>query len=142
MRTPSEWLTDGHPGENDVGEGSFLEGKVYNISWVDDSWESNENFFDEISSQFGWGDTLIIMCKSGARSTSATDALLSLETEQNMTIYNMLFGFNGWKAYDLPYNLDTEGAWEPECAVPIPSSILMLAPGLLGLLAGFRRSRS
>jgi rhodanese-related sulfurtransferase len=143
VRRPTEWLNDGHPGMDGADVGSFLEGKVFNIAWLDDSWQSNENFFDEVSSLFGSGDTLIIMCRSGVRSVSASNSLLSMETGENVTIFNMLTGFTGWQLDSLPYNFDPDGAWEPaRVATPIPPSILMLGPALLGLLGVFRKKKN
>ena len=143
VRTPAEWKWVGHPGEDKCGNGAFIEGKVINIPWelwVFDpktkqySMELNKFFDEEVVRQFSPYDTVIIMCRSGIRSLSASKELEDpthpsykrLEELGYLSIYNMLRGFEGrtdscgyrtlvegWKNTGLPYNYNTEGIWIP-----------------------------
>jgi rhodanese-related sulfurtransferase len=149
VRTPAEWNWVGHPGEEickgnpNIVNGAFLEGKVINIPfelWVFDPetkqyiMELNKFFDEEVVRQFSPYDTVIIMCRSGSRSVSASEELEDpthpackrLEELGFYSIYNMQGGFEGgkdncgyrtldagWKNKVLPYNYSTEGIWIP-----------------------------
>lgn len=157
VRTPAEWYWVGHPGvekcyaekcgEGDPvsTEGSFLEGKVINIPWH--LWEyvpqgekydrkiPNRFFDEEVVRQFDADDIIIIMCRSGKRSVSASEELEDpthpackrLEELGFYDIYNMLGGFEGgkdrccyrtkdqgWENTGLPYNYSDKGIWTPQ----------------------------
>jgi rhodanese-related sulfurtransferase len=148
VRTPAEWNWVGHPGKEICKDGSvrgnFLEGKVINIPfklWVFDPEtkqyveELNKFFDEEVVRQFSPDDTIIIMCRSGSRSESASEELEDpthpackrLEELGFYSIYNMLEGFEGgkddcgyrtldagWKNKGLPYNYSPEGIWIPQ----------------------------
>ncbi len=143
VRTPAEWNWVGHPGKDKCGNGDFLEERVVNIPWV--LWEyvpqdkiygevPNKFFDEEVVRQFSPDDTIIIMCRSGGRSVSASNELESptypthkrLQELGFYSIYNMLEGFEGgkdscgyrtlyqgWKNKGLPYNFSSEGIWTP-----------------------------
>ena len=152
VRTPCEWYYVGHPGPQDKnddgdvedeGEGGFLEGKVFNISyWL---WELNPKtqeyeydrtpkFFDEaVVRQFKAGDTIIVMCKTDGRGGYAgteledptTPACQRLEELGTYTVYNLGGGFEspgkvhdgityvGWKPSGLPFVISSAGAFKP-----------------------------
>lgn len=161
VRTPCEWNWVGHPGvekcyaeECGTGDpvstrGSFLEGKVIHIPW--ELWEfdpktkqygeePNKFFDEEVVRQFDRGDVIIIMCRSGSRSVSASKELEDpcnpedkhpackrLEELGFYNLYNMEGGFEGgkdeccyrkkeagWKNMGLPYNYSDEGIWTPQ----------------------------
>jgi len=155
VRTPAEWNWVGHPGKEicknegnpDIVRGAFLEEpvrKVIHIPWKlweyvpqDQKYEEIPNkFFDEeVVRQFSRYDTIIIMCRSGSRSKSASEELEDpthpackrLEELGFYSIYNMPEGFEGgkdacgyrtlykgWKNKGLPYNYSTEGIWIPQ----------------------------
>jgi rhodanese-related sulfurtransferase len=146
VRTPAEWNWVGHPGKDKCNNGAILEGKVINIPfklWVFDSKtkqyveELNKFFDEEVVRQFSPDDIIIIMCRSGSRSVSASKELddpdpthpayKRLEELGFYNIYNMLEGFEGgtdscgyrelvnkgWKNRGLPYNYSTDGIWTP-----------------------------
>ena len=134
IRTPCEWYYVGHPN---------VEGKVFNISyWL---WELDPatkeyayvrtpRFFDEnVARLFKDGDTIIVMCKTDGRGSSAsteledptTPACERLEELGTYTVYNLGGGFEspgkvhggityiGWKPSELPYVISAAGAFKP-----------------------------
>ncbi|MBE9593228.1 MAG: hypothetical protein IMF19_07080, partial [Proteobacteria bacterium] len=141
VRTPSEWHWVGHPGQDKCGNGDFLDGKVINIPfelWAYDpnskeyTEEPNRFFDEEVVRQFDPEDTIILMCRSGSRSSSASGELEDpthpackrLEELGFYNIYNMVEGFEGgkdecgyrtldagWKNKGLPYNYSDNGIW-------------------------------
>jgi rhodanese-related sulfurtransferase len=152
VRTPAEWAWVGHPGKvtckNGDVIGAFLEEpirKVIHIPWLvweyvpqNDRYEEVPNrFFDEeVLRQFSPDDIIIIMCRSGGRSVSASEELGDLTHPafkrlerlgfNNDNVYNMVEGFEGgkddcgyrtldagWKNKGLPYNFSKEGIWVP-----------------------------
>lgn len=150
VRTPAEWYWVGHPGMDKCDNGDFLEEpirKVINIPWhlweyvpQEEKYDStipNRFFDEEVVRQFDTNDIIIIMCRSGSRSVSASEELEDpthpackrLEELGYYNIYNMLGGFeggkdscgyrtkdNGWKkigAAPLPYNYSDTGIWNP-----------------------------
>ena len=144
VRTPSEWHWVGHPGQDKCGNGDFLDGKVINIPfklWAYDpnskeyTEELNKFFDEEVARQFDPEDTIILMCRSGSRSSSASGELEDpthpackrLEELGFYNIYNMVEGFEGgkdecgyrtldagWKNKRLPYNYSNNGIWIPQ----------------------------
>jgi rhodanese-related sulfurtransferase len=117
VRTAAEWEWVGHPGQNRLGQGSELEGKVIHIPYLIDHKGSrivNPSFLTDVKEIFSNGTNveLILMCRSGQRSL---DAGKLLEGEGYRAL-NMLTGFeggtdsrgyrattNGWKNMNLPY---------------------------------------
>ncbi len=98
VRTPEEWSWVGHPGENKLGEGAPLQGKVFNISYLvrgKDGLEPNNSFLNDVKEAFkNVPDVILVtMCRSGKRSEAAATAL---ETAGYM-VKNMLTGFEGGK---------------------------------------------
>ena len=144
VRTPSEWHWVGHPGQDKSGNGDFLDGKVINIPfklWVYDpnskeyTEEPNKFFDEEVARQFNSEDTIMLMCRSGSRSSNASEELENpshpackrLEELGFYNIYNMAGGFEGgkdecgyrtldagWKNKGLPYNYSDNGIWIPQ----------------------------
>ncbi|MCK4485885.1 MAG: hypothetical protein KAU38_03880 [Desulfobacterales bacterium] len=154
VRTPAEWYWVGHPGKDKCDNGAFLEEpvrKVINIPWY--VWEyvpqdkkydrkiPNRFFDEEVVRQFDPGDIIIVMCRSGKRSVSASEELEEpthpackrLEELGYYNIYNMLGGFEGgrnkatdpancqhrtkdegWKNKGLPYVDNDKGIWTPQ----------------------------
>lgn len=150
VRTPCEWYWVGHPGEDKCENGAFLEGKVIHIPW--ELWEfdpktkqygeePNKFFDEEVVRQFDPYDVIIIMCRSGSRSVSASEELEDpthpackrLEELGFYDLYNMVGGFEGgrntntdpancqhrtkdegWKNKELPYIDNAEGIWTPK----------------------------
>lgn len=120
VRTNGEFLFVGYPAENRLGEGSHLNGKVANISWMyhqGPKFKVNPKFVNDVKFVFkGKKDNhLIMMCRSGSRSVAAAKALEAAGYEN---IYNMTGGFEGgkdasgyrtkpgsWKNDGLPYNI-------------------------------------
>lgn len=112
VRTIAEYVYVGHPE------------MAYNIPLLfwnenEQKLERNENFIEDIKAKFKHEDTLILMCRSGGRSTRAMTLLKNSGYEN---VFNLKFGFegekdsqgyrskNGWKNSDLPYtySLDKE----------------------------------
>lgn len=122
VRTIAEWKWVGHPGENKLGEGAELNGKVFNIPYwfeIQPSLQKtiwpveNHKFVMDVDKLFGNIPQVILitMCRSGKRS-----ALAAVDLEQaGYAVYSMLDGFeggkddrgyhtnNGWKNIGLPY---------------------------------------
>lgn len=123
VRTVAEWDWVGHPGENKLGEGAELAGKVINISYKIEfkgDFIINPSFLVDVQNMFPDAEevTLITMCRSGSRSVAAA---LALEAAGYTNMKNMVKGFegskdvfgyrtlNGWKVDGLPYNYSGEG---------------------------------
>jgi len=126
VRTDAEWTWIGHPGENKIGEGADLDGKVVNISWKKDVKGVlivNPTFVSDVQEVFAPNTTLILMCRSGKRSV---DASLALEAAGFTNVFNMLNGFqgqktpegyrdvpdSGWVNSGLPYTTSEVGAYD------------------------------
>src|SRR3990172_2431119 len=126
VRTAEEWKWVGHPGKNKLGDGAGLDGKVVNVAYKIE-WKKqfilNPSFLTEIDELFGsMKDTvvLIVMCRSGDRSVSASIALEAA----GYRVMNMVTGFqggvdsrgyrtkNGWGINGLPYSYSGVGAYE------------------------------
>jgi len=122
VRTLDEWKWVGHPGQNKLGEGADLNGKVINIAYQIDykgAFIVNPSFVTDVQEAFpNPADvTLITMCRSGSRSVKAA---LALEAVGYRTA-NMLTGFeggsdaagyrtkNGWKVDGMPYTYSGAG---------------------------------
>jgi rhodanese-related sulfurtransferase len=122
-RTEAEWRYVGYPGENKIGEGDLLEGKVLNISykiWKKKNFIVNPSFIKDVEEIFEDKENvvLITMCRSGKRSV---DSAIALEEAGYANVYNMVTGFeggkdmygyrtvNGWKVDGLPYAYDGGG---------------------------------
>jgi rhodanese-related sulfurtransferase len=110
VRTDSEWIWVGHPGEDKLGNGAGLTGKVVNVSWMitkKKEWMLNPSFLSDISEIFGDNDdvTLITMCRSGSRSAAAADYLEA----NGYNVKNMVEGFEGGK--DM-YGYRTLSGWK------------------------------
>lgn len=154
VRTPAEWYWVGHPGKDKCENGAFLEEpvrKVISIPWYvwkyvpqDEKYDRkipNRFFDEEVVRQFNPGDIIIVMCRSGKRSVSASEELEEpthpackrLEELGYYNIYNMLGGFEGgrnkatdpancqhrtkdegWKNKGLPYVDNDKGIWTPQ----------------------------
>jgi len=105
VRTIAEYVYVGHP---------EMALNIPLLFWNenDQKLELNENFVDDIKAKFKPEDTLILMCRSGGRSTRAMNLLKANGFEQ---VFNMKYGFegekdpqgyrskNGWKNSGLPY---------------------------------------
>jgi len=119
VRSPEEWKWVGHPGENWLGEGADLEGKVFNIPWFifpGGTKTVNPTFVEEVDAIFGDRPNaeLVMMCRSGVRGVFAANKLEAAGYNSHK-IYNMVTGFegdkdargyriiNGWRFEGLPY---------------------------------------
>jgi rhodanese-related sulfurtransferase len=117
VRTPEEWKWVGHPGENRIGEGSELDGKVVNVPYLvqyRDRMIVNTMFVSDVKEYFeGKPDVVLItMCRNGNRSLAAAAEL----EDAGFRAINMLAGFegnkdargyrmvNGWINDGLPYH--------------------------------------
>lgn len=126
VRTPEEWTWVGHPGANKLGDGASLNGKVVNIpikKYIKGVMALNPTFLRDVAGGFGKANdvVLITMCRSGDRSVLAANTLLGSASTANITVYNMLTGFegsadssgyrtkNGWKVNGLPYTFSGPG---------------------------------
>lgn len=97
VRTAEEWKWVGHPGENRLGDGALLEGKVLNIPvwfWKDDQFVPNKKFLRKVKNAFSDHTfvTLIIMGKVTRRAIEAADIL---ESEGYSSVSIMAEGFQG-----------------------------------------------
>ncbi|MDJ0807390.1 MAG: rhodanese-like domain-containing protein [Gammaproteobacteria bacterium] len=133
VRTDSEWIWVGHPGENRNGtDGTALDKpvrKVINVSYLIEfgtQLVQNPLFISEVDKAFGVtiGDdddddgnntgitrndvTLITMCRSGSRSQAAATAL---EAAGYTKVFNMINGFEGERD-DFGYR--TKNGWKVE----------------------------
>ena len=105
VRTPEEWIWVGHPGENKSGDGAHLEGYVVNIPYMvyhegkskGDELIVNRKFVKSVKRLFYKDDRLILMCRSGGRSTFAAYALADAGFDD---VWNMTEGFEGQKDGD------------------------------------------
>ncbi len=129
VRTLSEWIWVGHPGENAILEGSELEGYVINVSYKvhhegtskADELIVNNHFVYDVEKLIAKDVRIITMCRSGARSEAAASAL---EAAGFQFVFNMSTGFegskdmygyrteDGWKVDDLPYNFSKDGVYK------------------------------
>ena len=129
VRTQAEWLWVGHPGTNNQGEGSALEGHVLNISLgiyknkkyrKTSELAENRRFVRDAQKLLAYDDIIITMCRSGGRSIFAA---IALEEAGFTNVYNIKTGFegssddngyrsvNGWKNDGLPYNYSDTGMY-------------------------------
>jgi rhodanese-related sulfurtransferase len=117
VRTAAEWEWVGHPGQNKLGEGSELAGKVVHIPYQIDHQGTrivNPSFLTDVREIFDGNPevVLILMCRSGQRSLAGANLL----EEAGFQAMNMLTGFEGgtdslgyrntgkgWKNELLPY---------------------------------------
>ena len=122
VRTIAEWKWVGHPGENELGEGAALQGKVINISSrIEKKGQMviNRSFLRDIDSVFDDNPdvTLITMCRSGGRGAAAAQIL----EDNGYNVFNMVEAFqgaadergyrtlNGWVVSGLPYTYTGPG---------------------------------
>jgi rhodanese-related sulfurtransferase len=125
VRTDGEWNYVGHPGPNKLKEGAALSGKVINISWEiwkHGSFVLNPSFISDVEEVFRdkANTTIIVICRSGGRSVSAS---IALEAAGYANVFNLAEGFegptdvrgyrtlSGWKVRGLPYTFGTTGAY-------------------------------
>lgn len=123
VRTIAEWHWVGHPGENRLGDGAALEGKVINIPYMIEykgDFIINPSMLVDVGNTFPSPDdvTLITMCRSGGRSVAAANLL---EAAGYSNVKNMVTGFeggkdaygyrtvNGWKVDGFPYTYSGAG---------------------------------
>lgn len=129
VRTPQEWNWVGHPGENKLGAGDYLEGYVLNVAILvyhegyskGDVLIVNKQFVKDVKRLLSKDDIIITMCRSGGRSKMAA---VALEAAGFTNVYNMLTGFEGttdssgyrtvegWKIDGLPYNYSGVGDYK------------------------------
>ena len=129
VRTPQEWNWVGHPGQNNSGEGDYLEGYVLNVAYevYHEGYSKgnvlivNTQFVKDVKRLLSEDAVIITMCRSGGRSVKAAEAL---EAAGFTKVYNMLTGFeggkdesgyrtvNGWKVDGLPYNYSGVGDYK------------------------------
>jgi rhodanese-related sulfurtransferase len=120
VRTFAEWRWVGHPGENGLGEGADLNGKVINIAYFIEKKGQfpvlNGSFLNDVDEFFeDYPDvTLITMCREGIRGAFAA-AFLEKEENGGYNVMNMGEAFqgtadargyrteNGWVVRGLPY---------------------------------------
>ena len=124
VRTAAEWQYVGHPGQNRVGDGAALEGKIVHLPWLIElkgTMLVNPSFLSDIDELFQRQPQvlLIVMCRSGNRSVPAA-ALLE---QVGYQVVEMPAGFegrtdkygyrtvNGWKLEGWPYNFSPLGAY-------------------------------
>ena len=122
VRTADEWKWVGHPGANNLGEGSPLYGKVINISSHiirKGIFIFNRSLLEDVNEVFGdYPDvTLITMCRSGPRGAAAAQLL----EDNGYNAINMAEAFsgsadargyrtiNGWVNSGLPYTYSGAG---------------------------------
>ena len=105
VRSIAEYVFVGHP---------EMAANIPLLFWSENDMKmvSNENFIEDIKARYKPEDTLILMCRSGGRSTRA---MKLLEANGFKSLFNMKFGFegeknpqgyrlkNGWKNSGLPY---------------------------------------
>jgi rhodanese-related sulfurtransferase len=126
VRTASEWEWVGHPGENKLGEGSELAGKVVNVPYLIDYKGTrivNPSFLSDVQEIFGGNPdvVLILMCRTGQRGVDGGKLL----EEAGFQAMNMLTGFEGgidsrgyrttakgWKNEHLPYTFGRIGIYQ------------------------------
>lgn len=129
VRTPQEWNWVGHPGQNNLKEGAYLEGYVLNVAYMvyhegyskSDVLIVNTQFVKDVKRLLNKDDVIITMCRSGKRSVDAANAL---DDAGFTNVYNMLTGFeggkdvagyrtiDGWKVDGLPYNYSGVGDYK------------------------------
>ncbi len=129
VRTLSEWIWVGHPGENKLDEGADLEGYVMNIAYKvhhkgkskADQLIVNNRFVKDVEKLIAKDVQIITLCRSGGRSV---EAALVLEAAGFEFVYNMVTGFeggkdasgyrtlSGWKVDGLPYNFSKDGVYK------------------------------
>ena len=129
VRTPQEWNWVGHPGQNKLGEGAYLDGHILNVAYEvyhegyskGDVLIVNTQFVKDVERLLNKDAAIITMCRSGVRSVRAARALGAAGFTN---VYNMLTGFeggtdnsgyrtkNGWKVDGLPYNYSGVGDYK------------------------------
>lgn len=105
VRTDGEWAHIGVPDISALGTEPVF------IQWNLATGEPNPAFLAELSTAVPTDKTLVVLCRSGARSIAAAEAA----TAAGYTAYNVLEGFegvpdsygdrvvNGWKNRNLPW---------------------------------------
>ena len=129
VRTPGEYIFVGHAPMATNIPIKFLKTEVDSIK-MEPFMPLNEKFINEVKEKFQKTDTIMIMCRSGARSAAAVNMLAKAGFKN---IYNIIDGFegdklnvpgsynngkrlvNGWKNSGAPctYNLDPELMYLP-----------------------------
>lgn len=125
VRTPEEWTWVGHPGQNKLGEGAALVGKVVNVpykKYKGGSLVVNPSFLHDVGEIFENNPNvlLITMCRSGGRGRAAAIVL----DGAGYRAANMLTGFegssdsrgyrtvSGWAVDGLPYTYKSAGVYD------------------------------
>lgn len=105
VRTEGEWAHIGVPDTSSLGAEPVF------IQWNLGTGTNNTNFLSELAAAVPVDKTLLVLCRSGARSIAASTAA----TAAGYTAYNVLEGFegapdahgdrviNGWKNRNLPW---------------------------------------
>jgi len=122
VRTPEEYAYAGH-----AFTAINIPWSIWTGSWNPESKElvlaSNPNFVSQVKERFKSADMILVMCRSGERSTEPVDRLRS---EGFVNIYSVIDGFegikaddegshvqgkrlkNGWKNCDCPWTCETD----------------------------------
>lgn len=117
VRTAAEYEFVGHP---DLPNG------VANIPYkFYPTWETNPNFLRDVEARYKKTDTIIVICRSGARAlivarmlieAGFTDSLYMPDSFEGQTDNEGHRTLNGWKVDGLPYtySIDPEFAYKGE----------------------------
>ena len=129
VRTPEEYIFVGHAPMATNIPVKFLKDSVNPLT-IKPVMILNENFVDEVKKKFKETDTILVMCRSGARSAASVNLLAKAGFKY---VYNIVDGFegdklnvpgayqngkriiNGWKNSAAPwtYNLDRNLVYLP-----------------------------
>ncbi len=97
VRTPAEYVFVGHAPMAVNIPLRFFAGDLNPLT-LKPSMPMNPGFVDQVKEKFSPGDTILVMCRSGARSAAAVNLLAKAGFKQ---AYNIVDGFEGDKL-DLP----------------------------------------
>ncbi len=101
-RTPEEYAFVGHPTMAYNIPSKLWTGK-YNEEKKEYDLQDNLDFEPQIKKKFALGDTLLVMCRSGQRSSASVNRL----TKAGFTnVYNIVDGFEGDKVKDVESYFD------------------------------------
>ncbi len=94
VRSTIEWKNIGIPDLTELTKETIC------IQWITSERYYNPDFIQHLTGSVETDKTILMICRSGARSQEAAHAAMLAGYEKTFNIYD---GFNGWRHSGLPY---------------------------------------